>query len=166
MNHDICSYDIALRPVTPEDFPTIEDWLHKAYIRKWYGDPQDWMAEIRNDSGTFGWLRHLMAIDGATPIGFCQYYDCAQTQPGFAWEHEPPGTFGIDYLIGEEAYLHKGLGNVLLQALIRRIGTRENAVRLIADPVPENMQSIRLLTRNGFALDPATGLYGLPLNRV
>lgn len=149
----------ALRPVTPADVTLLEGWLNKDYIRKWYGDPEDWLAEIRNDGGEFGWLHHFIVMHGDTPIGFCQYYDCAKTPGGFEWEHEPPGTFAIDYLIGEEAYLKQGYGSVILRLLCGYIGARENPAQFVADPVPENADSIRLLLRNGFTLDPATGLY-------
>lgn len=150
---------VSLRHVTPQDFPTIERWLNKDYIKKWYGEPEEWLSEIRNDSGEFGWLHHCMVLYQETPIGFCQYYDCSKTPPGFEWDAEPKGSFCIDYLIGEEPYLKQGLGSSIIQKLCQLICTHESPVQILADPVPENVDSIRLLERNGFTLDPATGLY-------
>lgn len=150
---------LSLRPVNKQDLPTIEVWLNKDYIKKWYGEPEEWLSEIRNDSGDFDWLNHYMVLYKDMPIGFCQYYDCSKTPEGFEWDSEPQGTFCIDYLIGEELFLKKGLGSVIIQQLCDLIRTLENPVQIIADPVPENIDSIKLLERNGFTLDSITGLY-------
>ncbi len=154
---------IYLRPSNKEDFFCIETWLNKEYIKRWYGEPEEWMEEIRNDSGYFSWLNQFIVMYENTPIGFCQYYDCSKTPKGFEWDNEPPGTFGIDYLIGEELFLKKGLGSVILQQLCRFISSLENPIQIVADPVPENADSIKLLERNGFIFDPISGLFKLIL---
>lgn len=160
MNNSIVAKDkISLRPASESDFSIIETWLHKEYIKKWYGEPEEWLAEIRNDSGEFSWLNHYIVEHENLSIGFCQYYDCAKTPEGFEWENEPQGTFAIDYLIGEEQYLKKGLGSVIIQKLCQLISSNENPVQFVADPVPENADSIKLLEKNGFTLDQTTGLY-------
>lgn len=150
---------ISLRPATKEDFSLIEMWLNKDYIKKWYGEPEEWLSEIRNESGEFGWLNHYIVLYQNTPIGFCQYYDCAKTPEGFEWDKEPQGSFCIDDLIGEESFLKKGLASVIVQQLCHLIGVIEHPVQIMADPVPENTNSIKLLERNGFTLDERTGLY-------
>lgn len=162
MNHDINDQArLSLRPVGSDDFVIIEAWLNKEYIRKWYGDPGEWLAEIRNEGGRFDWIHHFIVMCGGQPIGFCQYYDCAQTQEGFSWAEEPSGTFGIDYLIGEENYLKKGLGGMIVGQLCSLIRSLELPVQMIADPLTENTASIRLLEGQGFLLDPLSGLYKL-----
>ena len=163
MNKPIDKNMISLRPAAKCDLPLIRIWLNKDYIKKWYGEPDEWLAEIRNDCGEFGWLNHYIVMFADTPIGFCLYYDCSKTPEGFEWEHEPRGTFAIDYLIGEEVYLKKGLGSVIVQKLCKLISSLEKPVQFIADPVPENTDSIKLLERNGFFLDAATGLYKLTI---
>ncbi len=154
---------VSLRQLNKDDFITIETWLNKGYIKKWYGDPEEWLEEIRNDSGRFDWLNHYMVLYKDIPMGFCQYYDCSQTPRGFEWDHEPQGTFSIDYLIGEEVFLKKGLGSTIVQQLCQLIISLENPVQIIADPVPENTDSIILLERNGFIFDSETGLYKLEI---
>ena len=91
---------MQLRQVVTSDFPLIKKWLHKDYIKSWYGEPEEWMDEIKNESGEFEWLNH--------------------------------------YIV-----------------------ELENPVQIIADPVKENVKSIRLLEKKGFILDEATGLYKL-----
>jgi len=154
---------ISLRPVDSNDFAVIETWLSKEYIKKWYGDPAEWLAEIKNENGMFNWINHYIVMYENTPMGFCQYYDCSKTPRGFEWDNEPIRTHCIDYLIGEEAYLRKGLGSAIIQKLCQHIIAFEKSVQLIADPVPENTNSIRLLIKNGFSLDANTGLYKHPV---
>lgn len=159
MNESIEKHTITLRLANEVDLLLIETWLHKEYIKKWYGEPEEWLAEIRNDNGEFGWLNHYIVMHKDTSIGFCQYYNCAKTPVGFEWDNEPPGTFAIDYLIGEESYLKKGLGSVIIQKLCQLISSYESPIQFIADPAPENVDSIKLLEKNGFTLDSKTGLY-------
>lgn len=154
---------ISLRLANENDLSIITTWLNKAYIKKWYGGPEAWLAEIRNDSGDFGWLNHYIVMHDATPVGFCQYYNCSQTPAGYEWDNEPQGTFAIDYLIGEERFLKKGLGTVIVQQLCKLITSLESVVQIVADPVPENIDSTKLLEKNGFILDLTTGLYKLKL---
>lgn len=71
-----------------------------------------------------------------------------------------------DYLIGEESYLKKGVGSVIVQELCRLISKLEKPVQFVADPVPQNTDSIKLLERNEFTLDSTTGLYVLYSNAM
>lgn len=166
MNNKINSERIMLRRVATSDMPAIERWLNKEYIRQWYGEPKEWIDEINNISGEYDWLNHYIAEYEDSPFGFCQYYDCSKTPKGFEWDNEPIGTFAIDYLIGEEGFLRKGLGSVIIQKLIGLIVQREDPIQIIADPVKENIKSIKLLEKNRFVLDSATGLYRLIIQRA
>ena len=149
---------LTLRPLTNE-IELVDRWLRKEYIKKWLGSAEDWLTEIRNETGEFDYIHHFIVLFDDKPIGFCQYYACEKTVKGYPWEHEPAGTFGIDYFIGEETYLKKGFGNMLIKALVNQIMSHEQARRIIADPVPENQVSIAVLEKNGFELEEGTGLY-------
>lgn len=163
MSRMINKHMISLRQANREDISILEVWLNKDYIKKWYGEPEEWLVEIRNDSGAFNWLKHYIVMYQNTPIGFCQYFDCSQTPKGFDWDNEMPGTFAIDYLIGEETFLKRGIGSVIIQELCQLISSREKPTQIVADPVPENIVSIKLLEKNGFMLDPTSGLYKLKI---
>ncbi|KAB1439486.1 GNAT family N-acetyltransferase [Candidatus Galacturonibacter soehngenii] len=155
--------EISLRQANRKDISILEVWLNKDYIKKWYGEPDEWLVEIQNDSGDFNWLKHYIVMYQNTPIGFCQYFDCSHAPEGFEWDNEPQGTFAIDYLIGEEIFLKKGIGSEIIQKLCQLINSLEKPVQIVADPVPENIVSIKLLERNGFILEPTSGLYKLKI---
>ena len=58
-------------------------------------------------------------------------------------------VFEIGYLIGEEEYLGKGIGKIIVKKLIgeiAEIGGKE----ILADPDEANVLSIRTLLSNGF----------------
>ncbi len=152
-----------LRGVDASDLPILEVWLNKDYIKQWYGDPEEWIEEIKNRDGKFDWLNHyIVEVDGKS-IGFCQYFDCSKAPKGFEWDDEPLGTFAIDYLIGEENFLGKGFGNIIIQELIQLILQKENPLQIIVDPVEENLKSIKLLEKNSFILDNTRGFYKIVL---
>lgn len=150
---------ISIHKFIDNDLKILENWLEKEYIQKWYGDPQEWLDEIENVSGEFDWINHYIVKYNDRPIGFCQYYDCSKTPKGYEWDNEPIGTFAIDYLIGDEGYLGKGLSKIIVQKLENLIISIENPIQIIADPVKENVISIGLLVKSGYFYDAETGLY-------
>ena len=152
---------MVLRRANASDFPMLEVWLNKDYIKQWYGELEEWIEEIKNRDGKFDWLNHYIVEVDNKSIGFCQYFDCSKAPKGFEWDDEPPGTFAIDYLIGEENFLGKGFGTVIIQELIELILEIEDPIQIIADPVKENVKSIKLLEKNGFIFDDVTSLYRL-----
>lgn len=154
---------MVLRRANASDLPMLEVWLNKDYIKQWYGAPEEWIEEIRNRDGKFDWLNHYIVEVDNKSIGFCQYFDCSKAPKGFEWDGEPLGTFAIDYLIGEEIFLGKGFGTVIIQELIELILENEDPIQIIADPVKENLKSIKLLEKNSFILDDITGLFKVVL---
>jgi RimJ/RimL family protein N-acetyltransferase len=154
---------LSIRGIVDTDIQMIKDWLYKDHIQKWYGDPCEWLEEIYDHEGRFDWITHCIIEYKAEPIGFCQYYDCSKTGKGYSWDNEPNGTFGIDYFIGEERYLGKKLGSCVVRLVGQQVIKTESLVQLIADPVPENIKSIRVLEKNGYVFCAATGLYKLQI---
>ena len=37
---------ILLKPLLDEDIIILSEWLDKEYIKKWYGEKEDWLDEI------------------------------------------------------------------------------------------------------------------------
>ncbi len=155
------STDLTLRPVRDEDIGLLAAWLNKDYILKWYHDANEWLAEINERQGTYSWIRHFIVMDGETPIGFCQYYDCCNANDMEDWYSvtERGDTFSIDYLIGDEVYLGKGYGKSIVRLLTDTIRQKEHANRIIAQPETENHSSNHVLMANGYIYDKQKGYY-------
>lgn len=152
---------LELRLLGDHDVPLVEAWLHKPHVKKWYDIPQmgvtieDWMHEIQERHGAFRWLTHLVATWQGAPIGLCQYYRCEDSGDEDFGALPVEGSYGIDYLIGEEAYLGKGLGRRMITLLVDTVFTFPDAKRVTADIDKDNAASEKTLLACGFMLADA-----------
>lgn len=152
---------LALRPLVSDDISMVERWLNTDHVLRWFGDPAGWLKEIRDEQNTYEWITHFIVEYKGRAIGFAQYYECAKFTDGDGrpWDNEPPETYGIDFMIGDQSMLGQGLGRSFVKLISERACSEGGASFLIADPEPENDLSIKVLKANGFKLDEKTGLY-------
>ncbi|ULQ61007.1 GNAT family N-acetyltransferase [Brucepastera parasyntrophica] len=118
-------------------------------VSEWRWRKEDWLEEIKNRNGKFNFIKHFIVYCNDIQIGFCQYEDCYFLQEVYGEVFDKNHTYGIGYLIGEEEYLNKGIGKIIVKKLeekIIEIGGKE----LFADPLSENIASIKTLLSNGF----------------
>jgi len=156
---DIKENQIALRPLLDKDINTFSRWLNKDYIYKWLcpdGEEyrQAWLDEVSNRNDKYNFMKHYIVCCNNKEIGFCLYMDC-YFEREYIPEHygmtvdEKETVFEIGYFIGEEEYLNKGIGKIIVKKLeekIIEIGGKE----ILADPDEENIISIKTLLSNGF----------------
>lgn len=153
---------LELRLLNDNDVSLVEAWLNKAHVKRWYEIPHlgvsinDWMYELKERNGEFKWLTHLIMLWDGHPIGFCQYYKCVDSDEDFG-TLPVAGSYGIDYLIGEEPYLGKGLGKEMIGLLVDKIFSFPDAQRVTADIDNENKASKGTLLSCGFSLVDAGG---------
>ncbi len=158
----ISSSEIALKPLLEEDIPLLSQWLDKAYISKWFGEKEHWLNEINEKNGKYHFLEHFIVYHNDKKIGYCLYTDCfflkdlkEEAYDVSFWNNlyadvpEKNHTYEVGFLIGEEEYLRKGIGKIIVRLLeekIIEIGGKE----LSSDPDEENIISIKTLLSNGF----------------
>ena len=124
---------------------------------------QDLMDEVtENLHAADSWTRYFIVQSEEKLIGFTQFYDTHKAPEG-DWSNTPPNTVGIDYMIGEGEYIGKGFGTMIVRAIVDEIKSQNQFSHIIADPIPENVASITVLTKNGFR-PMANGLYILDIN--
>ena len=151
--------EITLKQLTDEDITLFESWLDKEYIKKWFGDKEDWLYEISERNGKYGFLTHFIVYHNDRKIGYCLYGDCFYIKDLEEEGHDFKSLYGdvaaknhtyeIGYLIGEERYLNKGIGKIIIQLLEAKligIGAKE----MVADPCEENIISVKTLLGSGF----------------
>jgi RimJ/RimL family protein N-acetyltransferase len=149
---------LELRTLEDRDVPLVEAWLEKEHVKPWYEVPElgvsldDWKYEISERNGEFCWITYLIATWNGSPFGFCQYYKCADSADEDFGRLPIEGSYGIDYMIGEEAYLGKGLGKAMIAMLAERIFTLPDAARVTAEIDTENAGSKHALLSCGFRL--------------
>ncbi len=156
---------LELRLLCDDDIPLIENWLNKQHVKRWYEIPamgitiDDWMSEIKEYQGEFRWITYLIVQCQGKPIGLCLYYKCTDSDEDFG-NLSLDGAYGIDYLIGEETYLGKGLGRKMVQMLVDQISSFQDAKIVTADIDIENMASGGTLRSCGFTLlEQGSGRY-------
>ena len=155
---------ITLKPLRDEDIVLFSTWLDKNYIYKWLcpdGEKQReaWLDQVTNKNGEFDFLKHFLVYYGDRKIGYCLYADCfflkELEEEGHDFEDlygdvtEENHTYEIGYLIGEEEYLNKGIGKIIVQLLEDKI-IAQGGHEIAADPSEENIISIKTLLSNGF----------------
>lgn len=150
---------IGLKPLMNKDIPLFDKWLDKEYIKKWFGEKEDWLNEIIERNGKYSFLKHFIVYYNDKAIGYCLYTDCFYLKDLEEEEHdfkelygditEKNHTYEIGYLIGEEEYLNKGIGKRIIQLLEERI-IQIGGKEISADPSEENIISIKALLKNGF----------------
>ena len=151
---------LELRLLDDGDVPLVQTWLNKEHVKRWFEIPRlgvtidDWMDEIKERKGAFHWLTHLMVLCQGRPIGLCQYYRCEDSGEDFG-DLPQEGSYGIDYLIGEESHIGKGLGGEMIALLVDRIFSFPDAQRVTADIDEDNKASERALRSCGFTLRDA-----------
>lgn len=156
------SLTLSVRSFELNDLELFGRWLEKRHVKDFFGDPEIWIKEVSfNLTAKSDWITYFIVEMEGAPIGFFQHYDTSKAPEG-VWSETPDQTGGIDYLIGEEQYLGKGLGSEIIRTIIGIIKELGSYRYLIADPDPGNISSIKALKRNGFTL-LNNGLYMLDM---
>jgi RimJ/RimL family protein N-acetyltransferase len=135
--------ELAFRPLTPDDYPLLLDWLQRPHVKEWWDDGDDTLEKVAAhysdpDAERFILLYRDPVTEEARPIGYFQYY------------LEEEGVVGIDQFIGEADLLNRGLGTAAVRAFLQLVIARENPRRIILDPEPENARAIRCYEKVGF----------------
>jgi aminoglycoside 6'-N-acetyltransferase len=153
VDHDVA---VVLRAMTRGDLPLVAEWRRQPHVQRWWAeDGEPTLAAVTEHYGA-----HL---DGRTPtrmwmveangrsVGFLQDYRVGD-YPEFALLAPDPEAIGVDYAIGEPAWVGRGLGVRLLWAWMLRAHHRfPSATTFFAAPDHRNEVSLRVLDKAGFA---------------
>lgn len=150
---------LELRKLTHQDISLFEQWLGTPHVAKWYHDPQDWLLEVKEREQTFSFLHHLIVVHNGEAIGFCQYYLFSESGEDWHGTWLLDGTYSIDYMIGEKAYVGKGFGKRIIKQLTEHIMALPDCQRIIVQPEPENLASCGALLSVGYRFDEENELY-------
>lgn len=137
----------AFAPATPDDFPMLARWLEQDHVRRWWGDPDEELAEIARIFGDPSMEALIVSHDGR-PFAHQQSWDPA-LWPDYPLQDQPAGTRGIDQFIGEADMLGHGHGTRFIGAFTRHL-LLQGAPRVVIDPDPENLAAIRAYEKAGF----------------
>ena len=155
---------LEIRLLNDSDVQTVETWLNKDHVKKWYEVPglcsiDDWVAEIKERNDEYRFITHFIAELDKYPIGFCQYYRCTDVEED--WNENIPldGTYSIDYLIGDESFIGKGFGKSMIALLVDKVFSLQDAEKIIVRPDNDNYASNQSLLSVGFHFDEKNNFY-------
>lgn len=147
------AHRFALRPMTMGDLPDVTRWINAPHVAPWWDENRSLeqvtahhAPGIRGEDAVRYWV---WEVNGRS-VGFCQDYRIAD-HPGFALLCARPDAIGFDYVIGEPAFVDRGLGTRLLWVFLRDIVVPAYAGvgELFAAPDHRNARSLRVLAKLG-----------------
>ncbi len=128
---------LTLRPVRPEDEPTLTEIFRDPEVAKWWGDPAGAVSdalELSDGQSSF------VVEDPAGLIGFIQCFE--EGDPMYRHAH-------IDIALGSSAQ-GKGHGPEAIRVLARHLIEKRGHHRLTIDPAAHNTRAIKAYERVGF----------------
>lgn len=143
---------LAIRPFTAGDLPQFEQWVNQPHVSRWWEETTPEQIEehygpaLRGEDATRLWV---FEVNGRS-LGFAQDYRIAD-HPEYALLCGRPDAIGFDYLIGDAAFVGRGLGTSLLWVFLRDIvWPAYDAGEFFAAPDHRNVASRRVLAKLGF----------------
>jgi aminoglycoside 6'-N-acetyltransferase len=146
---------IDFRYLQAEDLPTLHGWLNADYVQPWFHDEGTTLDAVTHEYGERlggqGTVTAFIASYDGEPVGYVQRY-FPHLEPDY-WSNQPlpPGIAGIDLLIGDERFAHRGFGPAMIRAFLRGVVFTDLAVTgCLIDPDPANRIAIRAYEKVGF----------------
>jgi aminoglycoside 6'-N-acetyltransferase len=145
---------IGLRAMSRGDLPDVARWRAADHVRRWFtpGEPTleameaKYGERIDGMSPTRMWV---VEVNGRS-VGFVQDYRIGD-YPDYAVLGPDPEAVGVDYVIGEPAWVGRGLGARMLWTWMGRAQARfPAATSYFAAPDHRNGASVRVLRKAGF----------------
>lgn len=146
---------VTFRPMTFDELGLVEGWLRAEHVARWWLEGTTAEQEIADCRASIAGEQPttvLLVLSAGAPIGWCQWYRCSD-YPDFAADVEAGAAdVGIDYAIGVQGLVDRGLGTRMVADLVELIRARHPAAGIVADPAEANVASRRVLEKCGFQL--------------
>lgn len=145
---------LNFRPLAKTDFALFARWLGRPHVQKWWPEP----ATVEHVAKEYGactdgdyTTRVYVVEDGSKPIGIIQCFEL-ESYPEWAKLLSMPGAISIDYLIGEEEYIGRGLGMRMIKEFIDTVARPlyPNATGVVTSAELANLASLGALAKAGF----------------
>lgn len=148
---------LSLRPMTEDDLPAVGDWLRLPHVARWWPPdttPRQEIAKYRHRiDGTSPRPTTMLTITWAgAAIGWCQWYRWADHPAEASAIGARDGELGIDYAIGDPAWVGCGIGTLMVAALVAEGRRHHPGAGIVTTPEAANTASRRVLEKNGFQL--------------
>jgi len=150
---------MQLREISNADIKLMKQWLLKPHVVKWFKHPEAWIDEIEQRNTTYSFIKHFIVEEDNKPIGFCQYYDYALGKEDWHGNFNINNCFSIDYMLGEESYLHQGKGKEMVSLLTTKVFINAKVRCIIVQPEKDNLVSRKTLLGCGYQYDKINDIF-------
>lgn len=111
---------ITFKPLINSNLDLLCIWFEKPHVLEWWNDhltPNEIKEKYGRRIGDSIICPYIVYLNDK-PIGFIQYYWASKIGNGW-WPDENEDTVGLDQFIGEEDYLNKGFGTLMINEFIQ-----------------------------------------------
>jgi aminoglycoside 6'-N-acetyltransferase len=148
---------LSFHPLGREDFLLLSQWLSAPHVRNWWREDSDaGSVETRYGPVVDGedQTECFVAKSDGVPIGFVQRYRLCDN-PDWHTALGVAGTWedgaGIDYFIGSELLIGRGLGPEIIDRFVGDTWARYPEIdAIVVNVSPDNRRSWRALEKTGF----------------
>jgi RimJ/RimL family protein N-acetyltransferase len=142
---------IYFKPLETSDLDILCKWFKEPHVLEWWNDHLS-LDEIKdkygNRIGNDDICPYIVYLDDK-PIAFIQYYWAGKVGKGW-WPNENAHTVGLDQFIGEEHYINKGVGTLMMKEFIQYLFENPLIKKIITEASPDNLRAKRCYEKAGF----------------
>lgn len=141
----------TFKPLAIPDLDLLCRWFEKPHVLEWWTDrftPEEIKEKYGKRIGDNVVCPYIAYLNDQ-PIGFIQYYWASKVGDGW-WPNEDENTVGLDQFIGEEDYINKGLGTLMIKEFIQFLFQNPSIKKIITEADPDNLRAKRCYEKVGF----------------
>lgn len=145
---------LKVRVLEEKDQDLLVKWLSDPIVLEFYEgrdnpfDLEKVRAHFYNNEQDI--TRCMIEFDG-DEIGYAQYYPlCKEKRELYGYADDESVIYGTDQLIGEVNHWNKGIGKVLVKAIVEYLAKEEQVQKIVMNPQSWNERAIRCYEKCGF----------------
>lgn len=154
---------MIFKPLQSNHFPLLLKWLEAPHVKAWWDQNIEWTPELIEEKyGTYteGYKvengvrkpihAYIVCVDN-TDIGYIQFYNAHDfsRETSIALETLPNSLVALDIFIGDELFVGKGMGSVIMEKFLKEYIDPYYDV-VFVDPDTANIQAIKAYKKAGF----------------
>jgi RimJ/RimL family protein N-acetyltransferase len=132
---------VTLTPFSSTDVELLRHWMTAPHVAIWYPEPEDHITWAANSPPSDETLcdRALIAVDGRS-VGYIQWQSVSREVLDSVGLYEiPAGSVDVDLLIGDLAFVGRGIGPKALLVLVSQLRQRGDVSLVGLSPSVQNL---------------------------
>lgn len=139
---------ITFRALSHEDCSQLHQWLQCTHVREFWDDGDRTLKQVEAHYFRKDKVNHYLFLINDQPVGFIQSYTIDATHENARFIPKNQTAMGVDFFIGNKAYLGQGYAILVLTKFISSYC--QNADCILVDPDPSNKKAIHIYQKYGF----------------